>query len=267
MKNTYIKRHTPSEAVPRTRGWLLVILLAPVAALAGCSDDAPPLAQPTDRIPVPSRAPTPSTPAPEVDFDDPGLVFNGSWRVGDEWDYESNRSAIRQVRVTAKFTFNGSTHYLLTERTDRPAQIPDYRRHVVRGSDWMRLNTTDDRGFVQEFKPGIPLRQNSNSTYFYDLWLRSRDSPLVKAASVAGTTRYPSNATLKFPWGFVDTARIEHRLTAKPEGKDDLDRTLVIRYVAAEYLNDVYIVESDEIWRLRAAQVGDFRRGTLLPSD
>lgn len=265
MKSTYIKRHTPSEAVQRTRGWSLALLLLPIVAIAGCTEEeAPLLAQPTDEVPVPSQPTVAATPTAPVDFDDPGLVLNGTWQVGDEWDYSSNRSAVRQVRVVARYTQDGVPHFLVADRVDRPGQIPDVRRYVVNGVTWMKVNTTDDQGYTQEYDPGIPLRQNRNSTYFYNISLHGRTTPTVPIASVAATTRYPSNATLQYPWGFVEAARIEHRITVRPEGKDDLQRSIIVRYVAADFLNDVLFVEAEETWKLTAAQVGDFRRGQLL---
>lgn len=186
--------------------------------------------------------------------------------MGDEWDYESNTSAVRQVRVSAAFTYQGLPHYLVTERTDRQGHIPSVRRYIVQGEDWLMRNTTDSRGYTQEYDPGIPLRLNRNATYFYNVSVRSRESELLPIAAVAGTTRYPANVTLQFPWGFVEAAKIEHRIAIRPKVGEDqsLVRQVVIHYPSAEFLNDVMIMEKDETWRLIAAKVGDFQRGRLL---
>lgn len=248
-----------------TRGWLLALLVLPTAIIAGCSQqEEPPLAQPTNVIHVPTRNVTVAPPAPVVDFDDPGLVLNGSWQVGDEWDYASNRSAVRQVLVEARFTYRGLPHLLVTESTQRPSEILDVRRHIIQAQDWLRINVTDEQGFTQQYNPGVPLRLNRNASYDYNLSLKGRTFAETQIATVAATTRYPTNATWQFPWGFVETARIEHRIVARPTGTSDLQRSLVVHYVAAEFLNDVKIVESGETWTLTAAKVGDFRRGKLI---
>lgn len=246
--------------------WLFVALAA--LLLSGCfkSGGDEQLAQPTDRVQIPTIArPSPPTPTAPPDLDDPGYILNGTWHVGDEWDYRSNNSAARQLRVAASFTYRGLPHFILIERTDRPGQIPTYKREIVQAKDWLLRNTTDDQGIVQEFSPGVPLRQANNSTYFYNVSAHGRNIPAQFVGSVAATTRFPTTVTLQFPWGFVEAARIEHRVTLRPPGSQETQRTIEVRFPAKDYLNDVQYSEGSDVWKLVACQVGDFRRGTLFP--
>jgi hypothetical protein len=253
--------------VSRARGAVLAFALLASGLASGClfpKEDGPRLAQPTDVVRVPSPNLTTPPTVSAVNFTDPGYVVNGTWRPGDEWDYESNNSGFRQVYVLANFTSKGKHYHLVSERTARPGQIDNLRRFVVDRDTWLEVNSTDDRGATQFYDPGIPLRQHDNGTYFYNITYVARNAPLQKIASAAASTRYPTKQTILFPWGFVEAARIEHRITLRAEGSADTQRSIVSHFVAAEYQNDVQTIGADDTWKLVAAKVGDFRRGTVI---
>lgn len=250
---------------------LLALLLAPLPALTGClgawSDPAdgdgegPRLAVPTDKPALPPSRPTPQE-AP-VNFSDPGYVMRGNWSVGDGWDYESNRSHFVRLRVVeARVVGENRTDYRVEERTGIVGNAP--RTHVtywVRGDTWTRVNMTDHVGnLVTTFEPGEPLRHHFNGTYRYNRTLGDGRA-VHERASVVANTRYADRQTLLFPWGYVETGRVEHRVVTSIDGK--ITRTFVAHWVHRDYLNSVQFQVDDELFTLTAAQVGGMRRGTL----
>lgn len=252
----------------RLRAALLVLLVAPFAAVAGCFDggDEPPLAQPTTSpVSIPSR-PVPATPTVVFNFSDPGYVMNGSWRVGDGWDYESNRSSYRKMRVVDSRVVGDRTDFLVEETFGIIGNAPRSRTSVwVDGGNWTRLNETDFLGTSVVYQPGQPLRYHKNGTFGYNETAYSPRGVAVEKREVAATSRLVGRQTLLFPWGYVEAAKVEHRMVTR-EG-EALSRTLVTRWVHRDYLNDVRIHvdggDGGEVFVLVAAQVGDLRRGSL----
>lgn len=252
------------------RALLLLALLTPVAALAGCldsDDEERPLLVPTNSSVGIPRATPPVTPTVVYNFSDPGYVMEGQWRVGDGWDYESNRSNFRKVRVLDARFVNGTVHYLLEEKIGKVGN-PSRGRTLewVEGTNWTRLNRTDIAGTRAVFEPGQPLRFLKNGTYSYNVTFFDAGGTVRERHEVAANSRLVGRQTLLFPWGYVEAAKVEHRVSTRVG--ETITRTLVTGFVHRDYLNDVRYVIDDtagnvEAYTLVAAQVGDLRRGTL----
>lgn len=247
------------------RPWLiLALLVAPV--LAGCLGNDDPerrLAQPTtEPIVVPTqRAPTP--PSAYYNFSDPGYKVDGRWRAGDGWDYESNQSNYRRVRVIDTRLVSGTLYYVLEEKTGKVGQgVAKTTTSWVNGKEWALLNTTDNTGIRDTYTPGVLLRYHRNGSFGYE-HVRTETSGRVSANETVGvqTRLHPFHQTILLPWGYVEAKRVEHVQSVR--GVRGTNTT--IHWVHADYMNDVqYQLPSGETYKLTAAKAGDFRRGTLV---
>lgn len=246
-----------------------LVLLALVAIPAGClgigedgADER--LAQPvTSPIVVPSRV-TPTTTGPTVNLNDPGYRMNGTWRVGDGWDYASDRDRVLRVRVVDQKLVPGGAHFLIEERIGKANGSLATNRTWVDGKDWRRVNTTEPSGIQERYQPGAPLRQLRNASVAYNVTRVDAAGRLLANHSVALYTRLlPAHDTILTPSGYVEARVVEQiALTRQESGVRSQENST--RWVHADYQNDVqFQLPSGETFTLTAARVGDFRRGTL----
>lgn len=242
------------------------LLLAP-AAVSGCLGDdgeGEQLAQPTSASIVIPRAATPRPPT-VFNTSDPGYVVEGSWRMGDGWDYESNRSHLRRIRVLDQRLIDGSTKLLL-ETTDLSSSgtVQSVTRAWVDPRGWLVLNETDERGGQSRYTPGLPLRFWRNATTSYEHARVDATGRVLSNETVTLFSRYfAGHQTLQFPWGYVEAKRVEH-LTSVRVGDGPRSESIVVHWVHEDYLNDVQFQLPDgETYKLTAARAGDFRRGQL----
>lgn len=255
------RRHSPPLRI--------LVLLALVALPAGClgmgEDGAEErLAQPvTSPIVVPTRV-TPTSGGPIVNLNDPGYRMNGTWRVGDGWDYESDRGRVLRVRVVDQKLVPGGAHFLLEERVGSANGSLATNRTWVDGKDWRRLNTTEPSGIQERYQPGAPLRQLRNATASYNTTRVDEDGRLLANHTAALYTRLrPTHQTLLYPWGYVE-ARVIEQITVVRQESGVRTQENSTRWVHADYQNDVqFQLPSGETFKLTAARVGDFRRGSL----
>lgn len=243
---------------------LVAVLLLP--AVAGCfsRDEGPRLAQPTDKpVVVPASSPPPSN-APTFNLSDPGYRMTATWRAGDGWDYVSNQSHFRRVRVLDSYTTNGRTSYIVQEKTGK-TDGPTERTVVswLDGRDWLQLNGTDDMGGVDRYQPGIALRFYKNGSFTYNHTRIEGSGRQSVAENVTVQSRlYGPHTTIQFSWGYVEAKRVEQK-TITHSGAERAEST-TMHYVHVDYLNDVrYTLPSGESFTLTAVKAGDFRRGTL----
>lgn len=245
---------------------LLLVAVFLVPTLAGCfsGDEGPRLAQPTDKPPViPSSGPPPPT-ASTFNLSDPGYRVTASWRAGDGWDYLSNQSHFRRVRILDSRVMNGATFYMMEEKTGK-TDGPSEQRVVswVDSRGWLILNATDDTGGVDTYKPGISLRFYKNGSFTYDhtrvegSGRKSADENVTVASRL-----YGPHTTLQYSWGYVEAKRVEQKTIVR-SGETRVE-SITMHYVHKDYLNDVqYTLPSGETFKLTAVKAGDFRRGTL----
>lgn len=257
-------RHRDSSAPLRAS--LLLVLLAS-GAFAGCFDDEPdrPLAQPTDEPPqVPTR-PSPRAPTIAYNFSDPGYRVDAPWRVGDGWDYESNESRFRRVRVVDSRLASGTTFYVLEEKTGEIG-LPPSRTTLswVEGRQWLLLNASDVAG-EDRYQPGLPLRYFRNGSFAFNHTRVETSGRVSLNESIAVQSRLAAqHTTILIPaWGYVEAKRIDQIATVRGSAGDRTQATTV-HWVHRDYANDVqYQLPSGETYKLTAVKVGDFRRGTL----
>lgn len=242
--------------------------------MAGCLGGEPeepdpdtPRAVPTNR-PISVPIGRPPTPPPTVNFDDPGYAVEGTWRVGDGWDYESNQSRKMQMRVVETRVLSNTNVFLLqTTRLDAAGKVEAVTKTWVEGRTWSRVNHTDERGNLDRFFPGAPLRFYKNGTATFN---HTRFDPAGKL--IANETiklqayLHPGHETIQAKFGeYYETRKVEQLTTATAKESDGVrSRTLVTRWVHRSVLNDVaFQLESGEKYVLTAYKAADTRRGTL----
>lgn len=252
----------------RARVVLLLVLVGVTPVLAGClggTDGGPRLAEPTDQLPFPTVASRPPTVTP--DFADPGYVMETPWQLGDGWDYESNLSNYRTVRVV-EMRYVRSTLMARVEETAGVIGNPPKSTVSmwVDTTNWTRVNATDGLGAQLIYRPYAPLRANLNGSYGYNESVLTPEGPQLVMRYLARTT-FPGRNIVTLPWGNVEAARIEHRITSL-NAKGEQERTLVTHWVHRDFANDVkYDIDGQESYRLVAFKVGDRRsKADLLPT-
>lgn len=254
----------------RLRAVLLVLLFAGLG-LAGCFDGGggkPRLAVPTNVTAGPTVPVTPSNPVIRLNFSDPGYRMNGTWRVGDGWDWESDLGSYRTSRVLEARQVGNATHFLVEETQGKVGNPPNARgRMWVNGSSWLRLNATDVQGGLTAFSPGVPLRFTYNGSYNYTHQRRDPAGRLVENATVYANVAYVNNGVVvRLPWGNVATAKLEHRIVSVDASKAQ-NRTQITRWVSRDYQNEVqYQIDLGETYTLAAAKVGDRVYRALRPT-
>ena len=238
----------------------VVLLLAPV--LAGCfdADDGPRLAQPTDKPAGPSPPPSPTPETVVLDYNDPGYRMADAtpWKVGDGWDWESDKGRFRTMRVVESRNVSGATHWRIEETAGRTGNPPDGRSTSwVNGSSWMRVNTTDVLGGLTTFRPGIPLRHTWNGSYNYTEQRHDAQGRRLENFSVYANVAYVNNdVVLRLHWGAqVATAKFDHRILTVDKDRAQT-RTLLTKWVSRDYANDVQWRVNDETFVRVAAKVG-----------
>lgn len=243
---------------------LALLMLGPT--LSGCFDnDDEELAQPTDKpIVVPASRPTPPRPA-VFNTSDPGYRVETPWSMGDGWDYESNLSHIRRVRVLDLRLTNGTQKFLLeTTDLDDKGAILRIARSWVEPRGWLLLNETTDNGAGDRYHPGRPVRFWRNASVTFDHADLGPGGQKVSNETITIFSRlFPTHQTLLFRWGYVEAKRVEHLVSIKQPDGTRLERTEV-HWVHKDYLNDVQFQTAEgELYTLVAAKAGDFRRGQL----
>lgn len=244
---------------------LVMLLVGP--ALSGCfdADEGEILARPTDTSPgVPTtRAPT----GPTVRFNtsDPGYRVDAPWRLGDGWDYASNGSSVRRVRVIDQRLLDDSTKFLL-ETTDlgQGGAVERVVRAWVDPRTWVIVNETDASGGVDRYQPGLPVRfwRNATASYAHER-ADARGATIFTENVTIASRLYGTHQTLLFPWGYVEAKKVEHLTTARSPGGERREG-MTTYWVHSDYLNAVQFQLPDgELFKLTAARAGDFRRGQL----
>lgn len=246
---------------------LVLILLAPATA-SGCLGDgageSERLAQPTDAPIVVPRA-TPAPRQPVFNTSDPGYRVDAPWRVGDGWDYESNQSNVRRMRVIDQRLTNGTTKYLLeTKQLSAAGVLESTTRAWIEQRTWLLLNETIVGATVDTYTPGHPVRfwRNGTATYEHERFT-SAGTSLGKDSVTLFARLFPVHQTLQFSWGYVEAKRVEHLLSIR-EADGDRSQITIVHWVHKDYLNDVqFQLPNGELYKLTAAKAGDFRRGQL----
>lgn len=245
----------------RRRAWTLaLVLLLPLAA--GCfeDDEGPRLAVPTDR---PAGPTVPATPTAvtrvDLNFSDPGYPMPAAWRVGDGWDWTSDKGRFRTMRIVEERPGADRSVFLVEETFGVEGNPPNARtRSWVENGTWLRLNATDVQGWQTVYKPGVPLRYTRNGTYNYTEDTFDQRGRKVENLSVFANVAYTNNGVvIRLPWGNVATAKFEHRtVTLKPDRSQS--RLQVTHWVERDLANDVryQFVETGETYTLVAAKVG-----------
>lgn len=245
---------------------LVLASLLFASGLAGCfgnDEHSDRLAQPTDEpISVPTRPP-PRQPTIAYNFSDPGYRVDALWRVGDGWDYQSNQSHVRRLRVVDSRLANGTTYYLIEEKVGQ-VDMPPSRTTIawVDGRQWLLLNVTDVDGGEDRYRPGIPLRYYRNGSFAFEHTRTEGSGRVSGNASLTVQSRlFSTHQTILFPWGYVEAKRVEQ--TAFVRGGDREGAT-TLHWIHRDYANDVqYQLPGGETFKITAAKVGEFRRGTL----
>lgn len=243
----------------------LILFVGPT--LSGCLGGAEyeGLAKPTDKpIVVPPTRLTPTLP-PTFNTSDPGYRVDTPWRMGDGWDYQSDRENVRRVRVLDQRLVNGTSLFMLeTTYVAKGGAVLSINRSWVDPRGWLLLNDTAESGAGDRYHPGMPLRfwRNASATFVHE-----RLGPGGAATSNETVTLsarlYPMHQTLQFSWGYVEAKRVEHLVATKRADGTRTTQT-TIHWVHKDYLNDVQFELPDgETYKLTAARAGDFRRGQL----
>jgi hypothetical protein len=186
------------------------------------------------------------------------------WRAGDGWDYESNLSHVRHVRVIDSRLMGGTTWYIVQERTGKVG-MPTERTVTswVNGRDWTQINATDDTGGEDTYDAGIQLRFYKNGSYGYN-HTRVEGSGRTSVDEQVGLQArlFGAHSSLLFPWGYVEAKRVEQ--TTFTRAGTNRTQSVTTHWVHQDYLSDVqYQLPGGETFKLTAVKAGSFRRGTL----
>jgi hypothetical protein len=234
--------------------------------LGGGGGEEDRLAVPTDRpIVVPSRPPGSSSVT--LNMSDPGYRMNGSWRVGDGWDYESDAGRVFRVRVVEQRNVSGGAHFLVEERLGaKGSSSLAVNASWIDGRSWVRLNATAPTGVGERYQPGEPLRLFRNATIGYNVTRVDAEGRTLANLTVAHYSRLrPTHQTLLFSWGYLETRVVEEIAVTRLETGQRAQANST-RWVHADYLNDVqFETPAGETFKLVSARAGDVRRGTLAP--
>ena len=239
---------------------LLALLLLP--GLAGCFGDdgnGARLAVPTNVTAGPTQPTLPTNEVVVLDFKDPGYAMNATWQVGDGWDWESNESRYRTMRVLEAKAVGNRTHYLVEETSGRIGNPPNARQRAwVEGGTWLRLNLTDVAGWLTVYTPGLPHRYTRNGTYNYTETVYDNLGRRVENHTVYANVAYVNNGVvIRVPWGNVATAKFDHRTVVVDNADKSQTRTLVTRWMSRDLANDVQVTyDHGETYTLVAAKVG-----------
>ena len=237
---------------------LLGLLLAP--ALAGCLEDEPEgprLAQPTSVPAGPSVPTAPSNPVVKLNYSDPGYVMTTPWKVGDGWDWESNHSRFRTMRVLESRNVSGHAHFLIEETAGKVGNPANARsRSWVNATSWAKVNTTDVLGWLSVYAPGVPLRAHRNGTYNYTETRFDDQGRKVDNFSSYATVVYVNHdVVIRLPWSQVATGKLDHRIITLDKDRKEA-RVQVTHWVSREYANDIsFQINLDERFTLSAARV------------
>lgn len=244
---------------------LAIVLLLPWAGCLGEGQEERLASESATPPTVPTRA-TPKAPTVTWNFNDPGYAMTASWRIGDGWDYESNESRFRRVRVIDQRNVHGALHFIVQESTGRvgnPAEAT--LTSWVDSRTWSVVNVTEPRGGITTFSPGDPLRYFKNGSHTVTASRFDASGRLALNTTTTTQVRhYATHQTLLFPWGYVEARRVEEASAARDD-RGNRDNHTLMRWVHRDYLLDVqYQLDGRETYKLVAVKAGDFRRGTLV---
>lgn len=262
-----MRKGVPWRTLPSRATALLALILLPLAGCLGGDEGADPdvpRAVPTDRISVPLGRPI--TPPPAVNFSDAGYKMEGSWRVGDAWDYESNQSRKMLLRVIDSRVLSNTNFFLLeTTRLDAGGEVEAVTRTWVEGRTWSRVNHTDEQGNLDRFSPGAPLRFYKNGTATYNQTRFDASGKLLTNETVRlQSYLHPAHETIQAKFGEYYEARKVEQVTVASDASGIRSRTLAKHWVHRLVLNDVaFQLENGEKYTITAYEAGDTRRGTL----
>lgn len=254
---TFSRSLHPSPLVSPRLVLLTLLLVAPSGCLGRGDVDGPRLATPTDTpVVVPSKTPTPVT--PPVDFNDPGFPFTVNWKVGDGWDYDSNESRWRSIRVKESVVVGNRT-LVRVDQVDGeyhgPAPIHMSAWFDATGPYWARLNSTSAKITTTMGNGSIDVHYYRNGTLF---WNETREG---KRTSIAIVSRFTDTESVSTRWGTVRTGVIEHRWAYSTAGVST--RTLVVHRVSNAWGNDVDFTVNGEVYTLVGVRYGNVSLGAL----
>lgn len=225
---------------------LVAVLAAPL--FSGCfADECPTCAQPTTTISPP--IPTPPTKALPPNYNDAGFVMTQGWHVGDQWDYTSNLTNQRTVKIVGQANVSGKLRWQMLE-------VLTTRGKTTRATSWVldgnftRVNLTSDSGVTQTYSPYPPVRILRNASYSYNVTtIIPPEAPTTRAIAVK--TQFTGQSVRALPWGNTIAGRIEE--TDKSGGS----QSRIVHWPSRDYANDAFFVVNDEEFGLVAAHVGD----------
>lgn len=213
---------------------------------------------------------TPQLPNPhiELDFKDPGYNMTTPWQVGDGWDWESNHSRYRTMRVVGSRDVNGHTHFQVLETSGKIGNPPNTRvTGWVNATSWLRVNATDVQGWLTTFTPGMPLRYLRNGSYSYNETRFDGSGEEQGKLSVLANVAYVNNGVVvRLPWGNTATGKLDHRVLSLAADRTQT-RTQITHWVSRDYAQSVqFQINLDETYVLVAAKVGNRTHRELLPT-
>lgn len=217
---------------------------------------------PTD---VTAQPPTVVPVVTPPDLNDSGYVMTQPWHVGDGWDYQSNQSAFRTVRVLREALTPGH-RLLLIEETEGVVGNPPKIRYQswIDGDTLARYNLTYIGGRMSlGFDPAEPrLRFLRNGTFSYNETTFLDGNPSSKSV-VRANAHFAGYQQVRLGWGNMEAARMEFRfLTTTSDGAST--RELELHWAQRDYGADVqYELPTSERFFLTAVKYGDVTRGKL----
>jgi hypothetical protein len=263
-------------AVPLV-GWRIVACVAAliVPALAGClgsdtpaadATNGPRLAQPTTKTPeVPAFA-NRTLPNETPDFSDVGYILTPNWAVGDEWDYVSNQSNYRNVKVVREERVGEKRYLVVEEEGSRLGNAPRWRGvWYLDPTTNLRLNFTFTTGFDSYvYGPGKPDDfYFKNGTFAYNETKFQHGTEVLKLV-IRANSFFAGYETVPLMWGKTTVGRVEHRVL-KTDAEGNSFRELYVHFPVRDYGADAqYQLPSEELWRVIYVKHGDVELGEPL---
>lgn len=241
---------------------ILIVTLLFASPLTGClgeEESGPRLATPTDKPPtVPDRTPPPPPKRgiEDPDFTDPGFRFNATWREGDGWDWDSNDSRWRSVRVVEVANVSNRT-LVRVDQVDGEYRGAAPIRSMMwfDASDWTRINSSAAGKVTTFTPPPADARLYRNATMFWNQTLEGART------AVAVNSWYSGFDSVGLPWGTFRVGHVEHRVTAV--GPEGASRALIVREPSNVIGNDARFSVNGEVYLITGAKFGNLTLGSL----